>query len=117
METLARTKARIFLAHGSADRNVTVAHFDMMYAGLLSRGKDVTARRVEGADHGYRIADPPQSNAGETPAGGHTAKVPGAPDSRSEVTPMNNAGETPALPQRDGWKEMFEAVRDWFSEE
>jgi hypothetical protein len=27
---------------------------------------------------------------------------------------MNNAGETPALPERDGWKEMFEAVRDWF---
>jgi predicted esterase len=87
MDALAHTKARIFLAHGTADRNVTVAHFDMMYAHLLARGMDVTARRVEGADHGYRFAEQPQ---------------------------RGNAGGTPALPQRDGWREIFGAVSDWF---
>jgi predicted esterase len=75
MEELARVPARIFLAHGTADRNVAVAGFDVMHAHLLARGKDVTARRVEGADHGFRIAD---------------------------------------QPARDGWSEVFEAVRDWF---
>ena len=74
MEALARTKARIFLAHGTADRNVAITHFDMMYAHLLAHDRDVTARRIEGADHGYRIADEPN---------------------------------------RDGWKEIFEQVRDW----
>jgi hypothetical protein len=106
MDALARTKARIFLAHGTADRNVTVAHFDMLYAHLLARGKDVTARRVEGADHGYRIAEPPQhTNAGGAPA---------LPQGRREGGAT--AGGTPALPERDGWREIFEAVRDWFFE-
>ncbi|MBI3934807.1 MAG: prolyl oligopeptidase family serine peptidase [Acidobacteria bacterium] len=59
MQELSRTKARIFLAHGTADQNVTIAHFDMMYAHLLAQGKDVTARRYQGADHGYRFADQP----------------------------------------------------------
>ncbi|MBI2818938.1 MAG: prolyl oligopeptidase family serine peptidase [Acidobacteria bacterium] len=74
-EILSRVKARIFLAHGTADRNVAVANFDLLYAHLLARGKDVTAHRYEGADHGYRFAD---------------------------------------QPERDGWKEVFEAVRTWF---
>ena len=75
MEILSRVKARIFLAHGTADRNVAVANFDLLYAHLLAQGKDVTVHRYEGADHGYRFAD---------------------------------------QPERDGWKEVFEEVRDWF---
>ena len=75
MEVLPKLKARIFLAHGSADRNVAVANFDLLYAQLLAQTKDVTAHRYEGADHGYHFAD---------------------------------------QPDRDGWKEVFEAVRDWF---
>jgi dipeptidyl aminopeptidase/acylaminoacyl peptidase len=75
MEELSRTKARIFLAHGSADRNVSVANFDLMYAELAKQRKDVTARRYEGADHGYRYA---------------------------------------VDPKREGWKEVFEEVRNWF---
>lgn len=75
MEILSDVKARIFLAHGSADRNVSVENFDVMYAQLLAEGRDVTAHRYEGADHGYRFAD---------------------------------------QPDRDGWKEVFETVRDWF---
>jgi predicted esterase len=75
MEELSRTKARIFLAHGSADRNVSVANFDLMYAEMAKQRKDVTARRYEGADHGYRYA---------------------------------------VDPKREGWKEVFEEVRNWF---
>jgi predicted esterase len=75
MQELSKTNARIFLAHGTADRNVNVAGFDVMYAHLVAHGKDVTAHRVEGADHGYRFAD---------------------------------------QPGRDGWREIFEEVRDWF---
>jgi Prolyl oligopeptidase family len=77
MEILSHAKARIFLAHGSADHDVAVANFDVMYAQLLAAGRDVTAHRYEGADHGYRFAD---------------------------------------QPGRDGWKEVFETVRDWFFE-
>jgi predicted esterase len=77
MQELSRAKARIFLAHGTADRNVSISSFDVMYAHLLARGKDVAAHRVEGADHGYQFSD---------------------------------------QPERDGWKEIFEEVRDWFFE-
>ena len=75
MEELPKTQARIFLAHGTADHQVDISNFDLLYAHLLAHGKDVTVRRYEGADHGYRFAD---------------------------------------QPQRDGWKEVFEEVRDWF---
>ena len=75
LEELSRTNARIFLAHGSADRNVSVANFDVLHAQLLASGKDVTPHRFEGADHGYRFDD---------------------------------------QPERDGWKEVFEKVREWF---
>jgi len=75
MEALTRTTARIFLARGSADGSGAIINFDLVYTNLLAKGKDVTARLVEGADHGFQFAD---------------------------------------QPQRDGWKEIFEAVRDWF---
>jgi len=75
MEALPKTTARIFLAHGSADRNVSIANFDLLYAHLLAQGKDVTAHRYEGADHGFGFVD---------------------------------------QPERDGWKEVYEEVRDWF---
>jgi len=75
MEALTRTTARIFLARGSADGSEAIINFDLVYTNLLANSKDVTARLVEGADHGFQFAD---------------------------------------QPQRDGWKEIFEAVRDWF---
>jgi pimeloyl-ACP methyl ester carboxylesterase len=75
MELLPRTKARIFLARGSADGSEALINFDLVYANLLAKGKDVTAHLVEGADHGFQRTD---------------------------------------QPERDGWKEIFEEVRDWF---
>ena len=53
-EELLRCKARIFLAHGTADSKVPIIAFDVLYAELLARGRDVTAERIEGADHGFR---------------------------------------------------------------
>jgi predicted esterase len=75
MEELTKTKARIFLAHGTADQSVDISNFDLLYAHLLAQGKEVTAHRYEGADHGYRFASDPK---------------------------------------RDGWSEVYRAVRDWF---
>lgn len=57
IEELAKTKARVYLAQGSADRAVAPASCDALYAQLLSRGRDVTANRVEGADHSFGRTD------------------------------------------------------------
>jgi acetyl esterase/lipase len=53
MEELSRTKSRVFLAQGTADTAVSVHSFDVAVAHLLAHGRDVTWRRVEGADHSF----------------------------------------------------------------
>jgi len=57
LEELLKTHARIFIAQGTADRNVSVTGFDLLYAGLLAHRKPVTARLIAGADHGFGFAD------------------------------------------------------------
>lgn len=52
-DDLVAVKARVYLAQGTLDTAVPVSSFDVLYAELLARGKDVTAERVEGVDHGY----------------------------------------------------------------
>jgi pimeloyl-ACP methyl ester carboxylesterase len=59
LEELQRTSAHIFIAQGTADRNVSPLGPDVLYAGLLARGRDVTAHRIAGADHGFAFADQP----------------------------------------------------------
>lgn len=59
LEELLGTKSRIFIAQGTADRNVSVAGFDVLYATLLAKGRDVIARRIAGADHAFQIAAQP----------------------------------------------------------
>ncbi len=59
MEELLKTQARIFIAQGTADQNVSVTSFDVLYATLLARGKQVVARRITGADHGFSFRDQP----------------------------------------------------------
>lgn len=54
LEGLARTDARIFLAHGSEDTAVPIVSFDVARAELTARGKSVTAERVDGAGHDFR---------------------------------------------------------------
>jgi hypothetical protein len=60
VEELLRSKARIFIAQGTADKSGrTVAGLDALFTTLLTRGRPVTARLIPGADHGFRIADQP----------------------------------------------------------
>jgi dipeptidyl aminopeptidase/acylaminoacyl peptidase len=58
MTELSRSNARIFIAQGTADDAVTVESFDALHAHLLSLGKDVTAGRIQGADHNFARASP-----------------------------------------------------------
>lgn len=74
-DELLRTRARIYLAHGTLDRNNPVAAFDLLYASLIAKQADVTAERVEGADHGFLF---------------------------------------PNQPQRDGQRELFLRILNWF---
>lgn len=57
---LLRSKAKIYLAQGTLDTASSVAGFDVLRAELVVRGRDVTAERIDGADHGFRPKDAPQ---------------------------------------------------------
>ncbi len=59
---LMRTKARIFVAAGTLDAAVPVSGHDVLVAELKVWGRDVTAERLEGADHGFRPKDAPQGS-------------------------------------------------------
>ena len=54
---LLRTKARVYLVHGAEDAAVPVSSFDVVRAELAVHKRDVTAERLEGADHGFRPKD------------------------------------------------------------
>jgi dienelactone hydrolase len=58
-EELLRTKARIYLAQGASDTAVSVMAHDVLVAELQARGCDVTAERIEGADHGFHTQEMP----------------------------------------------------------
>jgi erythromycin esterase len=53
LEGLLASRAVVFAAHGTKDRNVPIASFDVLHAVLLARGRDLTALRLEGRDHGF----------------------------------------------------------------
>ncbi|MBI5772657.1 MAG: alpha/beta fold hydrolase [Verrucomicrobia bacterium] len=61
-EELLRTKARVFLAQGTADTSVSVRAHDVLVAELKARGRSVTAERIEGADHGFRTPEQPKGS-------------------------------------------------------
>lgn len=67
LEDLQKTRANLFLAHGTADVAVPVASADWLFAELRARGRKVRYERIEGADHGLRRPDEPNDPA--TPAG------------------------------------------------
>jgi dienelactone hydrolase len=56
-DDLLKSKAKIFLAHGTADAAVPVSAFDVTLASLRVRGRAVVADRVDGADHGFNRPD------------------------------------------------------------
>jgi erythromycin esterase len=57
VEGLLATRASVFAAHGTRDRVVPVASFDVLRAELTGRGRDLTALRLEGRDHEFRKPD------------------------------------------------------------
>ena len=61
-ESLARSSARIYAAHGTHDKNNAIEGFDFMCAGLKMLGKDIVVERVEGADHAFRKSGSDQSD-------------------------------------------------------
>jgi dienelactone hydrolase len=64
MEELLRTKARIYVAAGTLDAVIPVAAHDMLVTELRARGRDVTAERLDGADHGFHTEQMPRPPAG-----------------------------------------------------
>lgn len=50
-ENLAKSNARIYLVSGMADTSVPILSTEVMYAELLAKGRDVTFRRIPGANH------------------------------------------------------------------
>jgi len=54
LDELLRTHARLYLAHGDLDATVPIAAHDVLRAELARHGRDVTADRRPGADHGFR---------------------------------------------------------------
>jgi dipeptidyl aminopeptidase/acylaminoacyl peptidase len=61
---LSRTKARLFLAQGGRDTSVPPTGHDVLVAELRAAGRDVTAERIDDADHSFRKADEPQGSPG-----------------------------------------------------
>jgi pimeloyl-ACP methyl ester carboxylesterase len=63
-QTLLQTKARVYAAAGTRDEVIPIAAHDMLVAELRTRGRDVTAERLEGADHGFQTDQMPRPPAG-----------------------------------------------------
>jgi uncharacterized protein (TIGR03067 family) len=57
VEGLLASRAPVFAAHGTLDRSVPVASFEMLRAELICRGRDLVALRLEGLDHRFRKPD------------------------------------------------------------
>jgi dienelactone hydrolase len=55
LEELQQSKARVFIAAGSEDGANAATSVDLLHATLLSKGRDVTAVLVQGADHGFQF--------------------------------------------------------------
>lgn len=56
-EELLRSKARVYIAFGTADKAVPALSQEIMVAKLLAAGRDVTVRRVPDADHSLRLPE------------------------------------------------------------
>ncbi len=60
IEGVLKSRARVFIGQGSADSASSPRGADVMHAELLARGRDVTYKRVEGADHAFMAEGEPQ---------------------------------------------------------
>ena len=59
-DNLLRTKAKLYVAHGSEDTSGPIEAFDYLVAELIRHGRrDVTIRRFANRDHGLRDVSKP----------------------------------------------------------
>lgn len=65
LDDLLATRAKLFLAHGSLDTNAPVISFDWLRAELAVRGREAHVERLEGADHGFAVANEPPPAPGQ----------------------------------------------------
>ena len=58
---LLKTRARLYVAHGSEDQSGPIESFDYLVVELIRAGREnVTARRFPNCDHGFRdVTQPP----------------------------------------------------------
>ncbi|HQR07199.1 MAG TPA: hypothetical protein PLN21_10275 [Gemmatales bacterium] len=52
-ELLLRSKAKVYLAHGTADSASYIGELDVLRAELAAQGRDFVAERLDGLTHGY----------------------------------------------------------------
>lgn len=64
LEEALKSKAKFFIAQGSADTNSLPASAEVLYSTLVAKGRDVTLHWLEGADHGFQQAESKQPGAG-----------------------------------------------------
>lgn len=55
IEEALRSNATLYFVHGSADKQATIAGFDVLRAELEAHGRAATFERIEGADHGLNV--------------------------------------------------------------
>ena len=53
IESILKSKAKVFLAQGTNDTKTLPSSADIMYAELIARGRDCTYERIQGADHAF----------------------------------------------------------------
>lgn len=58
-EFLLRSKAKVYLAHGTADSASYIGEFDVLRAELAAHGRDFVTERLDGLTHGYTKPDEP----------------------------------------------------------
>jgi pimeloyl-ACP methyl ester carboxylesterase len=65
LDELLRSQAQVYVAHGSDDRTIPIAAFEVLRTELIRHGRKITAERFEGADHSFYVkdhsVDPPMS--------------------------------------------------------
>jgi dienelactone hydrolase len=54
-EELRKSKARVFIAQGTADQAVPAITAEVLHASLLAQGRDVTYLKLDGADHTFAM--------------------------------------------------------------